>query len=474
MLKIYNSLTKTKDLFTPQEESLVKMYTCGVTVYDDCHIGHARSLYIFEVIRRYLKYRGYKVQFIRNITDIDDKIINRAKELGIDWEKLVNKYIDSYYQDLKALGISKADKEPRATENVGDMIKYIEKLIDKEYAYATGSGVYFSVRKLKNYGKLSGQSVDKMKENVRILKDEAKEDPLDFALWKKAKEGEPFWPSPWGNGRPGWHIECSVMSQKYLKTDTLDIHGGGRDLIFPHHENECAQAEALTGKVFANYWMHHGLLTINSQKMAKSLGNFITIQDAIGKYSADILKIFYLQAHYSSSVDFSERKMEEVKKAYERIQIFINRISPPSLKLRRMNSIKKAKASKEAKELIKQFKDKFVESMDDDFNMPKGLAVLFDIINASNKILDREDNSMIKLAGISGLVEEILGIFGISFRQQEVGEISEKDIKKLIKIRTEYKQQKKYQEADDIRKELEKRGIILEDTKDGTTWRGKL
>jgi len=464
MLKIHNSLTKTKDLFTPQKKSLIKMYTCGVTVYDDCHIGHARSLYIFEVIRRYLKYQGYKVQFIRNITDIDDKIINRAKELGVDWKELVNKHIDSYYQDLEALGISKADKEPRATENVGDMIKYIEKLIDKGYGYVTESGVYFSVRKLKDYGKLSGQSIDKMKEGVRISKVESKEDPLDFALWKKAKEGEPSWGSPWGMGRPGWHIECSVMSQKYLKTDTLDIHGGGRDLIFPHHENECAQAEALTGKVFANYWIHHGLLTINSQKMAKSLGNFVTIQDAVNKYSADILKMFYLQAHYSSSVDFSERKMEEAKKAYQRVQIFMNRIG----------SMKKIKATKEAQELSKQFRDKFIEAMDDDFNMPKGLAVLFDIISASNKILDTEGDLKAKLAGIGGLVEEILDIFGISSKSIETTEVSAKDIEKLIKLRTELKQQKKYQEADDIRKKLEKQGIILEDTKDGTTYRSKL
>ncbi len=464
MLKIHNSLTKTKDLFTPQKKSLIRMYTCGVTVYDDCHIGHARSLYVFEIIRRYLKYRGYKVQFIRNITDIDDKIINRAKELGVDWKELVNKYIESYYQDLETLGISKADKEPRATENVGDMIKYIEKLIDKEYAYVIESGVYFSVRKFKDYGKLSGQSIDKMKEGVRISKVESKEDPLDFALWKKAKEGEPSWESPWGMGRPGWHIECSVMSQKYLKTDTLDIHGGGRDLIFPHHENECAQAEALTGKVFANYWIHHGLLTINSQKMAKSLGNFVTIQDAVSKYSADILKIFYLQAHYSSSVDFSEKKMEEAKKAYQRIQIFMNRIGV----------IKKAKVTKEAQELLEQFRNKFIEAMDDDFNMPKGLAVLFDIINVSNKILDIEGNSKAKVAGIGGLVEEILDIFGISLKPIETAEISAKDIEKLIKLRTELKQQKKYQEADGIRKKLEEQGIILEDTKDGTTYRSKL
>jgi len=464
MLKIHNSLSKTKDLFTPQEESLVKMYTCGVTVYDDCHIGHARSLYVFEVIRKYLEYKGYKVQFVRNITDIDDKIINRAKELGIDWKELVDKYIDSYYQDLKSLGISKADKEPRATENVGDMIKYVEKLIEKGYAYVTSAGVYFSVRKLKNYGKLSGQSIDKMKENVRISKDETKEDPLDFVLWKMAKEGEPSWPSPWGEGRPGWHIECSVMSQKYLKTDTLDIHGGGRDLIFPHHENECAQAESLTGKVFVNYWMHHGLLTINSQKMAKSLGNFITIQDAVGKYSADILKIFYLQAHYSSSVDFSDQRMEEAKKAYERIQIFMNRI----------DLIKKTKAEKDTSGLATQFRDKFTEAMDDDFNMPKGLAVLFDIINASNKILDTEDDIETKLAGISDLACDILDIFGIVLKSLKSDLISEKDIKELIKKRDEYKQQKKYKKADDIRKQLEVQGIILEDTKDGTTYRGKL
>ncbi|NQT28538.1 MAG: cysteine--tRNA ligase [Candidatus Omnitrophica bacterium] len=464
MLKIYNSLTKTKDFFTPQEELLVKMYVCGVTVYDDCHIGHARSLYVFEVIRKYLKYRGYKVQFIRNITDIDDKIINRAKELGVDWKELANKYIDNYYQDLKALGISKADKEPRATENVGDMIKCIERLIDKEYAYVTENGVYLSVRKLKSYGKLSGQSIDKMREGVRISKDETKEDPLDFALWKKVKGGEPFWKSPWGQGRPGWHIECSVMSQKYLKTDTLDIHGGGRDLIFPHHENECAQAESLTGKVFANYWIHHGLLTIDNQKMSKSLGNFVTIQDAVSKYSADILKIFYLQAHYSSSVDFSEKKMKEAKKAYERIQIFMNRIG----------SIREVKIAKDAEGLLKQFRDRFIEAMDDDFNMPKGLAVLFDIVSTSNKILDTEADLKAKLAGIGRLVEEILDIFGVSSKTEEAIEISVKDIKKLIKTRSEYKQQKRYQEADDIREKLEKKGIILEDANSGTTYRIKL
>ncbi|OGW60346.1 MAG: cysteine--tRNA ligase, partial [Nitrospirae bacterium RIFCSPLOW2_12_42_9] len=267
------------------------MYTCGVTVYDECHIGHARSLYIFDVMRRYLTYRGYQITLVRNITDIDDKIINRAKELKISWSELTEKCVKSYYQDLDSLRISKADYEPRATENIPEMIKHIEGLIAKGYAYTTETGVYFRVRDFKDYGKLSGQGIDAMRSGARKEPDETKEDALDFALWKKSKPDEPFWESPWGKGRPGWHIECSVMSAKYLKTETLDIHAGGRDLIFPHHENEIAQSEALSGKPFARYWLHHGLLTINNQKMAKSLGNFITIKDFIEKHhNADFLK----------------------------------------------------------------------------------------------------------------------------------------------------------------------------------------
>ncbi|MBU1871219.1 MAG: cysteine--tRNA ligase, partial [Candidatus Omnitrophica bacterium] len=315
-MQIYNTLTRNKEELKSRQ---VKMYTCGVTVYDDCHIGHARSLYIFEVIRRYLEYRGVEVKFVRNITDIDDKIINRARELGIGWKELVDKYIKSYYEDLGLLGIrlglSDGKEEPRATKNIPDMIKYIEDLIAKGYAYATDSGVYFSVRKFKDYGKLSGQSIDQMLTGVRKEADETKEDPLDFALWKLSKPDEPSWDSPWGKGRPGWHIECSVMSQKFLDTDTLDIHAGGRDLIFPHHENEIAQSETRTGKPFAKAWIHHGLLTINGQKMAKSLGNFVTIKDFIDKYhDADILKLFFLSAHYSNHIDYNEDKIEESKK----------------------------------------------------------------------------------------------------------------------------------------------------------------
>ena len=467
-LKIYNSLTKSKveTKFTKE----VNMYTCGVTVYDECHIGHARSLYIFEVIRKYLKHRGFKVKFVRNITDIDDKIINRANELGVSWKDLTNKYIAKYYEDLKVLGIDQADKEPRATESIKDMVTYIKELIDKGYAYVTESGVYFSVRKFKDYGKLSGQSIDQMREGSRVAKDEAKEDPLDFALWKKAKEGEPSWLSPWGKGRPGWHIECSVMSQKFLKTETLDIHGGGRDLIFPHHENESAQAQSLTGKVFANYWIHHGLLTINSQKMSKSLGNFVTIQDAVQKYSADILKVFYLQAHYSSSIDYSGERMEEARKAYERIIILKDKLEKD------YKMVLLDKKFQEATEFITPFKEQFIEAMDDDFNMPKALAVLFDLVNACNKTIDSKiEFKEVKLKYALETIKEIANVFCLDFFREELSEILEKDINKLIKMRSECKQQKKYQDADDIRKKLKERGIILEDKRDGSTsWRREI
>ena len=461
MLRIQNTLTRQKEEFIPQEGKKVKMYTCGVTVYDDCHIGHARSLYSFEVIRSYLVYRGYKVDFVRNITDIDDKIINRANELKIDWKKLVDKYITRYYEDLQALGIERDYKEPRATDNIAEMIEYVQKLIDKGYAYVTDSGVYFSVRKLKGYGKLSGQSIDDIMEGVRIQKDEHKQDPLDFALWKAAKEGEPYWESPWGKGRPGWHIECSVMSQKYLNSDTLDIHGGGRDLVFPHHENEIAQAEALTGKPFAKYWIHHGLLSINAQKMSKSLGNFLTIKNVLKQYPADVLKLFYLHAHYASTVDFSRERMEEARKAYERIDILLGKLDKIDNNL------------KEDPELS-GFKQQFVEAMDDDFNMPKGLAVLFDIVSECNKIL--ESNSPDKnsrLGYAKGIIKQITAVFGLSFKKKAAG-ISDQEIERMIARRIECKQQKDYQAADNIRKELQEKGIILEDSKEGTTWRRKV
>jgi len=459
---IHNSLTRKKEELVPLEPPAVNIYTCGVTVYDDSHIGHARSLYTFDVIRRYLKYRGFRVKFVRNITDIDDKIINRARELKEDWRQLVDKYIFRYYEDLSSLGIEKADFEPRATENIPDMIEYIRSLMEKGYAYESGGDVYFEVRKFSSYGKLSGQSIDQMHSGIRIEPSELKKDVLDFALWKKSKEGEPAWDSPWGKGRPGWHIECSVMSQKFLKSQTLDIHAGGRDLVFPHHENEIAQAEALTGKPFARYWIHHGLLTINGQKMSKSLGNFITINDILNKYPADILKIFYLQAHYSSPIDFSWEKMEEAKKAYEHLDILFRKLE-----------VVPAAGSITVGQW-QEYKDKFIEHMDDDFNTPRALAVLFDMTNACNKVLAR-DVASLELRQALSILKEMTGIFGLKFTRLDSAVISKQEVEKLITLRLNCKKEKKFARADEIRRDLESKGIILEDTKDGeTTWRRRI
>jgi len=467
MLKINNTLSRKKEDFVPQNPPVVTMYTCGVTVYDDCHIGHARSLYIFDVMRKYLKYKGYDVKFVRNITDIDDKIINRANELKVDWQGLVAKYIKRYYEDIDSLGIGKADFEPRATENIPDMIKYIERLIAKDFAYVSGGDVYFNVRKFSEYGKLSGQKIEEMEAGVRISPTELKKDHLDFALWKASKEGEPFWSSPWGNGRPGWHIECSVMSQKFLKTDTLDIHAGGRDLVFPHHENELAQAEAATGKSFAKYWIHHGLLTINGQKMSKSLGNFITIKDVVNRYPADVLKILYLQALYSSPVDFSWEKMEEAKHAYERFIILFQKID-------RKFTAGKVASSKGRCGEVEKIIEEFDKAMADDFNTPMALSVLFNMVNECNKILDNsQEDSVLKLMQLAAGIKELGCILGLSFVRKDNGE-PDAWVGKAIEEREKLRKEKKYKEADDVRKMLEEKGIVLEDTKEGTVWRRKI
>jgi len=458
-ISIYNSLTRKKEEFIPLNAPRVNMYTCGVTVYDESHIGHARSLYIFDVIRRYLAYRGFQVRFVRNITDIDDKIINRANELKQDWQQLVSTYISRYYQDLESLGIQKGDFEPRATQNIPQMIDYIAGLIEKGYAYEAAGDVYFNVRKFGGYGKLSGQSIDQMETGVRIGPSEAKKDPLDFALWKKSKEGEPFWESPWGKGRPGWHIECSVMSQGCLGTETLDIHAGGRDLIFPHHENEIAQAEAFTGKSFAKYWIHHGLLTINGQKMSKSLGNFVTIKDFMRKYKdADLLKLFFLSAHYAHPIDYNEHKIEEARHAQERITIFLE-------KTKGGQGQKPGGNNKE----VEAIKNGFIESLDDDFNTPQALACLFELINAGNKHID--DALFVHEARSTLMFMQ--DILGLSVREASADAGAE-NIDALIRERAQAKKEKNFSRADEIRKELDALGIILEDTKDGTTWRKKL
>ncbi len=461
-IQLYNSLTRKKEAFIPLDPPRVAMYTCGVTVYDESHIGHARSLYTFDVIRRYLAYKGYEVSFVRNITDIDDKIIRRATQLKTDWKELVARYIGRYYEDLDALGIAKGDHEPRATENIPDMIEYIKALVDKGYVYATPSGVYFSVRKFKAYGKLSGQSIEQMLTGVRKEPDETKEDPLDFALWKTSKPGEPFWASPWGNGRPGWHIECSVMSAKFLKVKTLDIHAGGRDLVFPHHENEIAQAEALTGELFAKYWIHHGLLTINGQKMAKSSGNFITIKGFLDKYrDPNLLKLFFLSAHYSHPIDYTEEKINEAGQALERITILKQAAE--------RKSAGPAPGKTESAKEVADIKDEFTAAMDDDFNTPRALAAVFDLVNSANKHIDNPSF----LNGALGLLSELTGLLGVDIdKAAALGELSV-DTAGLIEQRSIARKNGDYKEADRIRKELEQAGIVIEDTKEGTVWRKK-
>ncbi len=487
-IHIYNSLTRKKEEFFPLNQPQIKMYVCGPTVYDQPHIGHARSAYIFAVIKRYLEYKGYKVLFVRNVTDVDDKIIDKARrefqseDLNTAFKKVADKYLALYHRALEKLGINFGDSgiiEPKASEYIEKMVLFIEGLINKGAAYSAGGDVYFDITKAKDYGKLSHQSLDKMEIGARVAPGEHKKNPYDFALWKSAKEDEPCWVSPWGKGRPGWHIECSVMSSDILG-DEFDIHGGGLDLIFPHHENEIAQSEG-AGKKFARYWIHHGLLTINGQKMSKSLGNFVTVSDFLLQYkNANILKLFFLSTHYAHPVDYTEEKIKEAKSALERITILLGKIgqaapSSPVLQF-------PGKKNKE----IEDSKNEFIAAMDDDFNTPKALASIFNLANLTNKNIDDLDF----IYNAKDALKELLELLGLSFKPEalhitiadsiNLGDnmslsLNENWIDKKINERINLKTEKKYSEADKIRKVLEEKGIILEDTKDGkTTWRRKL
>lgn len=459
-IRIYNSLTKRKEKFVPIGGDTINMYSCGVTVYDQCHIGHARSLYIIDVIRRYLKYRGYNVRFVRNITDIDDKIINKARELDKSSSEIACDNICSYYEDLKGLGIDKAEVEPKATDNIAEMIEHIQRLIDQGFAYEIEGDVYFNVRKFVNYGQLSGQSIEQMREAVRIEKGARKKDPLDFALWKQSKQGEPSWESPWGQGRPGWHIECSVMSLKHLNCKTLDIHAGGRDLIFPHHENEIAQVEALTEKPFAKYWLHHGLLTINGQKMAKSLGNYITIQEALKKYSVNELKMFFLSSQYSSPVDFTDGRMGDAHKAMQRFEVLRDAVL-------RMNPNKAENVGEV--NFIEKCRNGFLEAMDDDFNTPQALGHLFEFIKETNKFIERgkkDDayHAVIQKAWMTvcDLTRDIFGLLIADLPDQMTDEIAI-----LLAKRQKARANKNFKLADELRSQLKEKGVIVEDLENG-------
>ncbi|MDD4940182.1 MAG: cysteine--tRNA ligase [Candidatus Omnitrophica bacterium] len=479
---IYNSLSRKKEEFKSLEPQKIKMYVCGPTVYDQPHIGHARSAYIFDVIRRYLIYKDYKVTFVRNVTDVDDKIIDKARQeypgedLNSAVQKTAKKYLDAYHEDMRQLGILDPDVEPKATEYIPQMQKFIEELIKRGAAYPAGGDVYFDIKKAKDYGKLSHQAIDKMESGARIAPGEKKKDPLDFALWKAAKENEPFWDSPWGKGRPGWHIECSVMSSDILGNE-FDIHGGGLDLIFPHHENEIAQSEG-AGKKFARYWLHHGLLTINGQKMSKSLGNFVTVKDFLSKYPSDVLKFFFLGVHYTQPIDFTWDKIQEKQKALYRLITFLKYVGRREggkgfiVKTDLKNKISAEELLSEIKEATKNF-DK---AMDDDFNTSNALAVIFEMVRSCDKILydvSYTEEYLPILKEAKQLVEKLGKIFGVSFKES-LFSIPDEDIKRIIDIREGLKKQKLFKEADSLRSELEEKGIILEDSKDGTTWRRKL
>ncbi len=457
MLQIYNSLTRTKEAFKPLNENHVRMYVCGMTVYDLCHIGHARTVTAFDVVSRYLRAKGYNLTYIRNITDIDDKIIRRATDNGETIDVLTDRMIAAMREDFKRLGNLEPDQEPRATEHVEGMIEMISDLVEKGFAYAPGNGdVYFRVRKFDGYGKLSGKILEELEAGARIEVDEQKEDPMDFVLWKGAKEGEPSWPSPWGNGRPGWHIECSVMGKCCLG-ETFDIHGGGSDLKFPHHENEIAQSEAANGQTFVNTWMHSGAIRIDNVKMSKSLGNFFTIREVLDKYPDEVVRYFLISSHYRSPVNYSEDSLKEASIRLERLYTALKGLD--------VAGVTAAEGTR--------FEEKFMASMDDDFNTPEALASLFELVRDLNTIRAEDKQKAMPLAALLVKLGGILGILqgdAESFLKSGA-EVDEAWIEAMIQKRKDAKKARDYAEADRIREELASQGIILQDSREGTTWR---
>lgn len=457
MLQIYNTLTRKKERFTPLDGNNVRMYVCGMTVYDFCHMGHARTVTAFDVIARYLRARGYHLTYVRNITDVDDKIIRRALEKGESIETLTHRMITAMREDFHRLGNIDPDEEPRATEHIDGMITMIEALIAKGYAYAPGNGdVYYRVRQFDGYGKLSGKVLEELKAGARIAVDEQKEDPLDFVLWKDAKPEEPFWESPWGQGRPGWHIECSVMCKGCLG-DTFDIHGGGSDLMFPHHENEIAQSEAVNGTTFVNTWMHSGAIRIDNVKMSKSLGNFFTIREVLEKYHQELVRYFLISSQYRSPMNYSEDGLKESGVRLGRLYTALKGLDLVGVAVPEDHPLEQ----------------RFFAVMDDDFNTPEALAVLFDLVRELNRVRSEEVANALPLAA---LLRKLGGILGILQGEPEAflkagGDVDEDWIQSMIDQRVVAKKNRDFLEADRIRDELASQGVILEDSRAGTTWR---
>ena len=460
MLKLYNDLTRQKETFQPLQAGKVSMYVCGMTVYDLCHLGHARVMVVFDVVYRYLKASGYDVTYIRNITDIDDKIINRANERGMPFTELTEQFIQAMHEDADALGVLRPDSEPKATEHMDEILAMIRRLIERGHAYAVDNGdVYYDVRSFPGYGKLSGKSIEDLQSGARVEVGEIKRDPLDFALWKSAKPDEPAWDSPWGRGRPGWHIECSAMSTKALG-DTFDIHGGGADLTFPHHENEIAQSEGATGHPFVKYWMHNGFVRINDEKMSKSLGNFFTVREILDRYRAEEVRYFILTSQYRSPLNYGTEQLDNARAALTRFYTALRGLPAA------------APAGGEA------FEQRFREAMDDDFNTPEALAVLFDLTPEIYRLKETDAKAA---AGLGGVLREQGAILGILQDDPETylrggapaeqGGLTDDAINAMLQARIDARTAKNWSEADRIRDELQAAGIILEDGPQGTTWR---
>lgn len=483
-MRIYNTLTGRKEAFTPLTPGKVGMYVCGVTVYDHCHIGHARSAVVFDIIRRYLEYRDFNVTYVKNFTDIDDKIIKRAGEEGMDWQEVAKRYTDEYRKDMNRLGVRPADIEPRATEHIPEILEIIESLVEKGLAYSVDGDVYFETEKFEGYGKLSKRDLGDMMAGARVEVNEAKKNPMDFALWKSSKPGEPAWDSPWGPGRPGWHIECSAMSRKHLG-ESFDIHGGGADLTFPHHENEIAQSEAFSGKPFVRYWVHNGFITVDKEKMSKSLGNFFTIKEILERFDPEVVRSFILSTHYRSPIEFSEEQLKEA-------EVSLDRYYTTRLRIERfLSSVSKKERSAPEEgtfdKLIEGCRERFEGAMDDDFNTAQALGVLFELLRETNRYLDAKPSgpeALQRLNRAAGLMEEFGSVLGLFERTPPEWNrallasrglpLDEEAIKRKIMDRQAARAGKDWATADAIRDELEKLGILLEDGKEQTDWKVKV
>lgn len=461
-MKIFNTMTRRKEEFVPLDKNMVKIYACGPTVYNYIHIGNARPLCVFDVLRRYLEYRGYNVRFVQNFTDVDDKIIKRANEEGLSFEEVSKKYIEEFWTDAHGLNFKDATVHPKATENIDEIINIIKTLEEKGYAYAVDGDVYYRTLKFKDYGKLSHQPIEDLQSGARIAIGEKKENPLDFALWKAAKEGEPYWDSPWGKGRPGWHIECSAMNKRYLG-DSIDIHCGGKDLVFPHHENEIAQSEAANDAPFAKYWMHNGYINVDNVKMSKSLGNFKTVREIANVYGYEVIRYFLISSHYRSPINYSIDIIEQCQSALDRLYT-----CRESLDFAIKNAKSDIDDDEEILKLIASAKDEFIKAMDDDLNTADGIAAVYNLVSTINTEIINKEVSLNVCKKAAEMFDELTGVLGLLYNRKS-NDIDD-DIEKLIEQRQTARANKDWATADKIRDELKAKGIILKDTPQGVTW----